>query len=91
MPRRESDPNRAPVAAASQSTLRVRVKPGSRRGPRIEEGPDGMLVVTVREPATEGKANAAVERVLADYLGVAPTRVTIVRGQSANVKTVRVT
>ncbi|PKQ26586.1 MAG: hypothetical protein CVT64_04760 [Actinobacteria bacterium HGW-Actinobacteria-4] len=70
--------------------MRVHVKPGSRRGPAVEEGPGGMLVVMVREPAADGKANAAVERVLAEHLGVAPSRVTIVRGHTARIKTVRV-
>ena len=33
--------------------LTVLVKPGSRKGPLVEDGPDGVLVVYVREPAVE--------------------------------------
>ncbi|MDX2025224.1 DUF167 domain-containing protein [Microcella sp.] len=69
-------------------TLRIRVKPGSRRGPLVETGDDGLLVVVVRERAVDGAANSAVERVLAEHLGLAPSRVTITRGQGSRIKTV---
>lgn len=70
--------------------IRVRVKPGSRRGPLVEEDTEADYLVTVRERAVEGKANAAVERALADHLGIAPSRVTIVRGHTARIKSVRI-
>ncbi|MEN9619961.1 MAG: hypothetical protein RL499_154 [Actinomycetota bacterium] len=69
-------------------TLRIRVKPGSRRGPLVESSDDGELTVIVRERAIDGAANAAVERVLAEHLGLPPSRVTITRGQSSRIKTV---
>ena len=73
--------------------LRVRVKPGSSKGPFVQPAPEGQgveLVVHVRERAVDGKANAAVERVVAAYLGVAPSRVAIVRGHTARTKLIRV-
>lgn len=73
--------------------LRVRVKPGSSKGPLVEPAPEGLdaeLVVHVRERAVDGKANAAVERVVAAHLGVAPSRVAIVRGHTARTKLIRV-
>ena len=42
----------------------VKVKPGSRKGPLVEVGPDGELPIFVREPAVDGKANDAVTRLL---------------------------
>jgi uncharacterized protein YggU (UPF0235/DUF167 family) len=69
-------------------TLRIRVKPGSRRGPLVATSDDGELTVVVRERAVDGAANAAVERVLAEHLGLPPSRVTITRGQSSRIKTV---
>ncbi|SIR67540.1 DUF167 domain-containing protein [Microbacterium sp. RURRCA19A] len=69
--------------------ITVRVKPGSRRGPLVEDGPDG-LVVHVRERAADGAANAGVVRALADHFGVAPRDVEIVRGHTARVKRVEV-
>jgi uncharacterized protein YggU (UPF0235/DUF167 family) len=70
--------------------LRVRVKPGSSKGPLVEADDDDILIVYVREQAIEGKANDAVERTLAAHLGEPPSRVRIVRGHTARIKTVRV-
>ncbi len=69
--------------------ITIRVKPGSTKGPLVVESPDG-LTVYVRERAVDGAANAAVERTLASHLGVAASRVRIVRGQSARIKHVEI-
>jgi uncharacterized protein YggU (UPF0235/DUF167 family) len=62
----------------------VQVKPGS-RSPSVRA--DGeRVVVAVREPAREGKANDAVRRALADYLNVPISRVHLVRGAAARTK-----
>ena len=70
--------------------VRVRVKPGSRAVPNVAEGPDGVVVVTVRERAIEGAANAAVEAALAAYFGVAKRDVRVVAGATARIKTVAI-
>jgi len=74
------------------SRIRVRVKPGSRKGPLVEPltDQDADLLVYVRERAFDGQANAAVERVVADHLGTSPSRVRIVRGHQARIKTLEV-
>ncbi len=69
--------------------LTVRVKPGSRRGPLVEDTPDG-LVVHVRERAVDGAANDGVVKALAAHFGVAPRDVDILRGRTARVKRVDV-
>lgn len=69
--------------------ISVRVKPGSRRGPLVEDGPDGLLV-HVRERAADGAANAGVVRALAEHFGVPPRDVEIVRGHAARIKRVEV-
>jgi len=69
--------------------ITVRVKPGSRKGPLVDETADG-LVVFVRERAVDGAANAGVERVLAAHFGVAPRAVHIVRGHTARIKRVEI-
>lgn len=69
--------------------ITVRVKPGSRRGPIVQETEDGLLV-HVRQRAADGAANAGVVQVLAEHFGTAPSRVKIVRGHTARVKRVRV-
>lgn len=69
--------------------LTVRVKPGSRRGPLVEDTPDG-LVIHVRERAVDGAANDGVVKALAAHFGVAPRDVDILRGRTARVKRVDV-
>ena len=70
--------------------ISVRVKPGSRKGPLVEAGDDEILTVYVREPAVDGKANAAVIRVLAEHFGVPKSRVELVSGASARIKRFRI-
>ncbi|MDU0325193.1 MULTISPECIES: DUF167 domain-containing protein [Microbacterium] len=69
--------------------LTVRVKPGSRRGPLVEDTADG-LVVHVRERAVDGAANNGVVRALAAHFAVAPRDVEILRGHSARIKRIEV-
>lgn len=70
--------------------VHVHVKPGSSKGPLVEEGPDGVLTVYVRERAVDGAANDAVERVIAAHFGVSVSRVAIRRGRSSRRKTLEV-
>lgn len=67
----------------------VRVKPGSRRGPLVDETDDG-LVVFVKERAVDGAANDGVIRALAAHFDVPPSRVRILRGHAARIKRVEV-
>jgi len=71
-------------------TVIVKVKPGSRKGPLVETDDDGQLTVYVREQAVDGKANAAVLKVLAEYFGVTRKRVELASGAGARVKRFRI-
>jgi uncharacterized protein YggU (UPF0235/DUF167 family) len=51
---------------------------------------DGALVVRVNAPPLQGRANAALCRLIASRAGVARGAVTIVRGEHAREKLVRV-
>ena len=68
----------------------VRVKPGSRKGPLVEVGPNGELTIYVRERAVDGKANDAVIRLLAAYLELPSSRIELVSGTTSRVKRFRV-
>lgn len=64
----------------------VRVKPGSKKGPLVQPALDGSLLVYVREPAIDGKANMAVSNLLAEYFGVAKSHIQMVSGRTSKIK-----
>jgi uncharacterized protein (TIGR00251 family) len=75
---------------APSATLRLRVVPGARR--------DGVLgfhgealKVAVRAPPERGRANEAVLELIADYVGVPRTHVSLERGAASRDKLVRIT
>jgi uncharacterized protein (TIGR00251 family) len=69
--------------------ITVRVTPRSGRE-SIEAGAGGVLSVRVTAAPDDGKANAAVCKVVAAALGVPKTSVSVVRGHTARVKTLEV-
>ena len=72
--------------------INIRVKPGSKKGPLVQPNLiDDTLVVYVREPAVDGKANKAVVALLAEYYGVPKSRVEITRGHTSRRKTIEIT
>lgn len=70
------------------ATIEVKVTPRARQA-MVEETPEGLRV-SVREPPEDGRANAAVQAALAKALGVAKTRLTLVRGATSRIKTFRI-
>jgi len=68
--------------------LTVEAKPG-KTVPSIAVR-DGTIVVAVRERAIDGRANAAIERAIAAWLGVSVRSVSIVRGATGRRKFVDV-
>jgi uncharacterized protein len=69
----------------------VKVKPGSRKGPLVEVGDDGVLTIYVQERAVDGKANEAVVKLLAAHLNMPPSRLELASGATSRVKRFRVT
>jgi uncharacterized protein (TIGR00251 family) len=72
-----------------ESHLRVRVQPRARRDEVVGER-SGAIVIRVTAPPVDGKANAAVCAFVARIAGIAPSRVSVVRGQTARDKVLRV-
>ena len=75
-------------------TLFVRLTPKSARDmiEGVEATDDGRahLKARVRAVPEDGRANAALEKLLAKWLGLAPRDVTIASGATSRVKQVRV-
>lgn len=73
--------------AVPGTEIHLRVTP---RGGRdaIEEA-EGLLKVRVSAPPEDGKATAATRKILAKAMGVAPSRLTLVRGATSREKSFR--
>jgi uncharacterized protein len=65
--------------AKAGASLRVRVKPRAARDELAGER-EGALLVRLMAPPVEGEANAALVRLLARALGLAPSALTIAQG-----------
>ena len=65
--------------------LRAKVKPGSRRE-SIERAADGSLIVKVRAPAQEGRANDAAIAVIAEFHGLPRSAVRLISGARSRSK-----
>jgi uncharacterized protein (TIGR00251 family) len=69
--------------------IQVRVIPRGERD-EISGVRNGSVLVRVGAAPVDGKANAAVRKIIARTVGVPPSRVSIVRGETNRDKTVRI-
>ena len=69
--------------------IAIRVQPRSRRNEVVGERA-GAVVIRLTAPPVDGKANSALCAFVARAAGVPPSRVSVVRGQTARDKVVRV-
>jgi uncharacterized protein (TIGR00251 family) len=67
----------------------VRVQPRASRDAVTDER-EGALVVRITAPPVEGEANAALARVLGQALGVPPSAIRLLSGQTGRRKRVQV-
>lgn len=74
---------------AERARIIVRLTPRGGRD-EIQGWRDAVLRMRVAAPAVEGRANAAMLRLLAKALAVAPSRLRIVAGGHAREKTVEI-
>jgi len=82
-------PTRATAAKGEAELLHVRVQPRARRN-EVVGWQGGALRVRVTAVPEAGEANHAVGRLLADALGVAPSRVALIRGATSRDKSFRI-
>ena len=73
--------------AHAEIAVRLRARGGR---DAIEGFRDGRLNARVTAPPLEGRANRALRRLIARRVGVAPSRVTIERGERSRDKLLRV-
>lgn len=69
--------------------LSIRVQPRARCNEVLDVRNGRLLVRTTAAPA-DGKANKAVISLLASFLGIAPSRIRLVRGKSRRDKQLRI-
>jgi len=69
--------------------LAIRVQPRAKRSEVAGER-GGALLIRVSAPPVDGKANAAVCRLIAERVGVPRSAVRIVRGEASRDKVVRI-
>jgi len=69
--------------------LRIQATPNAPRNEVVGWAED-RLRVKVKAPAVEGKANAELLRFLASVCGVRPNAVTLLRGETARIKVIRI-
>lgn len=70
-------------------TFRVRVQPRASRDEAAGEH-NGAIKLRITAPPVDGRANEACRRLLAKLLGVSPSAVEIISGQSSRDKLIRV-
>ncbi|MFC9892311.1 DUF167 domain-containing protein [Nocardia sp. NPDC127579] len=68
------------------TVVRATIKPNSRKGPLVETADDGTLILFVRAPAVEGKANRAAIELLAAHFDVPKSSVRLAAGTTSRFK-----
>jgi len=74
----------------SGAALAIRVTPRASRDEIAEIMPDGSIRVRLTAPPVEGKANKALIKFLSKVLGVPPSRLEIIAGETGRDKLISV-
>ncbi|MFW6357882.1 MAG: DUF167 domain-containing protein [Chroococcales cyanobacterium] len=69
--------------------IQVKVKPNSRRQ-KIEQAEDGTLIIRLKSPPVDGKANKELIQLLAKRFSVAKSQVQIKSGLSSKNKLIEI-
>lgn len=67
----------------------VKAKPNAKER-LVQKIDDSHYIVYVTEPPTGGKANLAITKAIAEYLGVTASRVNIVSGHTSKQKVIEI-
>lgn len=66
--------------------ITVKVKPGSKKGDKLEKLEDGSFAAFLRARAHDGEANTALINLLADEFNVSKTSIKIKSGLTSRLK-----
>jgi len=77
------------IAENKEVVFSVKVFAGSAEN-SLKEGVGGVLYIKVTAPAEDNKANRAVIKFLAAQLGLRKYQVEITKGQTSNLKTIKI-
>ena len=77
------------IGAVARAQITVRLRARARRDELVGFR-EGILLARVSAPPVDGRANRALCRLIARRAGVAPSKVTIVRGERSRDKLIRV-
>ena len=69
--------------------LFIFAKPGAKED-SVKKINDTHFVVTVREPPIQGRANKAIIKTLAEFLGISPSRLNMVLGHTNKQKVIEI-
>ena len=67
----------------------VKTKPGSKDN-KIEKVDEANYIVYIKEPPIDGRANAALIKLLAEYFDISPSLIEIISGYMARVKVIEI-
>ncbi len=67
----------------------VKTKPGSKQD-KIEKVDESNYLIYVKEPPINGRANAALIKLLANYFDISPSLIEIISGFMARVKVIEI-
>ena len=67
----------------------VKTKPGAKVD-KIEKVDESNYIVYVKEPPINGRANAALVKLLAEHFDISPSLITIISGFMARVKVIEI-
>jgi uncharacterized protein (TIGR00251 family) len=72
-----------------EARLTVRVRPNARQN-RIQGFKEGVLYIRIASPPIEGKANRELADYLGEILGIAKSRISVIKGANSKLKLVHI-
>ena len=69
--------------------MQIKVKPNSKKD-EVAKGADGMILVRIKAPPVEGKANKYLIGYLAEYFDVSKSKISLLRGETNQYKTIQI-